>query len=61
MNSRMMRWPHPVPPAVWPVPGMMMCFEFDSVAATCSPQVGGVTGSTSPDSTSVGMADFTGS
>ncbi len=61
MKLRMIRKPQPVPPAVWPVPGMTMCFDAGSVLAICSPHTGGVTGSSSPDSTSVGMFDAIGS
>ena len=35
MNALIKRRPHPVPPAVWPVPGITMCFELGSVLAIC--------------------------
>ena len=61
MNALISRRPHPVPPAVWPVPGITMCFELGSVLAISSPHTGGVTGSISPDMISVGIDDCTGS
>ena len=57
----MMRTPQPVPPAVCPVPGITMCFDADRCVAVSSPHTGGVTGSISPDITSVGTDDVTGS
>ena len=49
------------PTAPWPVPGTMMCLAFGRCLATASPQDGGVTGSRSPDRTSAGTAEVTGS
>ena len=56
-----MRTPQPVPPAVWPVPGITMCFDAERCLAVSSSHTGGVTGSIWPDITSVGTEDVTGS